>query len=167
MSSYIMSGAVVLVVKWISCLLFILLCRTMRFRQPSSLYPFKEEVVRAVINILSNITAVYALVVLYDKLQLQLAIAMLVIPLLAGLLWGYYNLRRARQGIAPSRQAGTVLDRFKEQLENEYGRAIAETVAGEESKRRYLVRSEYTYSAGNVFGTILGALLFLRNAPFF
>jgi hypothetical protein len=167
MRSYILAGCVILVVNWIASFFFILVYRCMGFHQPSPLYPFKEEVGRAIVNIFSNITAIYALVVLFDKLQLQLAIAMLVIPLLAGLLWSYYNLRRAKQGISPSGQVDMVLDRFKEQVESQYGRAIADIVAGEKSKKRYLIRSEYAYLAGNVFGTILGALVFFRNAPFF
>jgi hypothetical protein len=167
MSSYILAGAVVLLVKWISAIIFILFYRMMRFCEPNSLYSFREEAGRAIINILSNIIAVYSLVVLFNELQLQLAIAMLVIPLVSSLLWGYYNLRRARQGISASRQAGVVFDRFREQVESQYGKAIADTVVGDESKRRFLVRSEYAYSAVNLFGTILGALLFLRKAPFF
>ena len=167
MSSYILAGAVVLVVKWISAILFILFYRMMRFCKPSSLYSFKEEVGRTIINILSNIIAVYVFVVLFNELQIQLAIGMLVIPLLVGFLWGYYNLQRARQGISPSRQAGVVFDGFREQMESKYGKAIAETVAGDKSKRKYLIRSEYAYSAGNMFGIILGALLFLRKASFF
>lgn len=167
MSSYILAGAVVLVVKWISAILFILFYRMMRFCKPSSLYSFKEEAGRTIINILSNITAVYVLVVLFNELQLQLAIGMLVIPLLVGFLWGYYNLRRARQGISASRQAGVVFDRFREQVESQYGKAVAETITRDESRRRFLIRSEYAYSAGNLFGTILGALLFLRKASFF
>jgi hypothetical protein len=167
MSSYILAGAVVLLVKWISAILFILFYRMMRFCEPSSLYSFKEEVGRTIISILSNIASVYALVVLFNELQLQLAIAMLVIPLVSSLLWGYYNLRRARQGILASRQASVVFDRFREQVENQYGKIIAEAVLGDESKRRILIRSEYAYSAGNLFGTILGGLLFLRKAPFF
>jgi hypothetical protein len=167
MSSYILAGAVVLVVKWISAILLILFYRMMRFCKPSSLYSFKEEVGRTIINILSNITAVYVFVVLFNELQLQLAIGMLVIPLLVGMLWGYYNLQRARQGISACRQAGEVFYQFREQMESQYGKAIAEAVTGNELKRRFLIRSEYAYSAGNVFGTILGAILFLRNAPFF
>ena len=167
MTSYILAGAVILSAKWILSLFFILVYRSMGFHQPNPLYPFKEEVVRAMVNILSNITAVYALVVLFDMLQRQPFIAMLVIPLLAGLLWSYYNLRRARQCIPPSRQVGMVFDRLREQVESQYGWAIAETVAGEKSKKRYLIRNEYAYLAGNVFGTILGALVFLRNVPFF
>jgi hypothetical protein len=167
MSSYILAGAVVLIVKWISAILFILFYRMMRFCEPSSLYSFKEEVGRTIINILSNITAVYVLFVLFNELQLHPAIGMLIIPLLVGLLWGYYNLRRARQGFPPSRQAGVVFDRFREQMESQYGKAIAETITGDESRRRFLIRSEYAYSASNLFGTILGALLFLREAPFF
>jgi hypothetical protein len=137
----------------------------MGFHQPNPLYPFKEEVVRAMVNILSNITAVYVLVVLFDKLQLQLVIAMLAVPLLVGLFWSYYNLRRARQCIPPSRQAGMVFDRLREQVESQYGRAIADTVTGEESKKIYLIRNECAYLAGNVFGIILGTLVFLRNVP--
>ena len=167
MSSYILAGAVVLVVKWISVILFILFYRMMRFCKLCSLYSFQEEAGRTIINILSNIIAVYALVVLFNELQLQLAIGMLVIPLLVGFLWGYYNLRRARQGILPSRQAGEVFDRFREQLESQYGKEIAETITGDESRRRFLIRSEYAYSASNLFGTILGAFLFLREVPFF
>jgi len=167
MSSYILASAVVLVVKWISAILFILFYRMMRFCKPSSLYSFKEEMGRTIINILSNITAVYVFVVLFNELQLQLAIGMLVIPLLVGFLWGYYNLQRAIQGIPPSRQAGAVFDRFREQVESQYGKAVAETITGDESRRRFLIRSEYAYSTGNLFGTILGALLFLRKASFF
>jgi len=92
---------------------------------------------------------------------------MLVIPLLVGLLWGYCNLRIARQGISASRQAGVVFDRFREQMEDQYGKAVAETITEDESRRGFLIRSEYAYSASNLFGTILGALLFLREAPFF
>jgi len=167
MTSYILAGAVILAVKWISSLLFILVYRNMGFHQPSPLYPFKEEVGRAIVNILSNITAVYALIVLFDKLQLQPAIAMLIIPLLVGLLWSYCNLRRARQCIPPSREVGMVFDRLRKQVESQYGRVIAESVAGEVSKKGYLIRSEYAYLAGNVFGTILGALVFFRNVPLF
>lgn len=167
MSSYILAGAVVLLVKWISAILFILFYRMMRFCEPNSLCSFREEAVRTIINILSNIIAVYALVVLFNELQLQLAIAMLVIPSVSSLLWGYYNLRRAKQGISASRQTGVAFDRFREQVENQYGRAIADTIVGDESKRRFLLRSEYAYSAGGLFGTILGALLFLCKAPLF
>jgi len=167
MTSYFLAGAVVLVVKWISAILLILFYRMMRFCKPSSLYSFEEEVGRTTINILSNITAVYVFVVLFNELQLQLAIGMLVIPLLVGMLWGYYNLRRARQGISASRQTGVIFDQFREQMESQYGEAIAETITGDESRRRFLIRSEYAYSASNLFGTILGAILFLRNAPFF
>jgi len=167
MTSYILAGAVILLGKWIISLLFILIYRSMGFHQPNPLYPFKEEVIRAMVNILSNIIAVYALVVLFEMLYLQLAIAMLGIPLLVGLLWSYYNLWRARHGIPPSRQVGMVFDRLREQVESQYGRAIAETLAGEGSKIKYLLRCEYAYLAGNVFGTLLGALVFLRNVPFF
>ncbi len=167
MTSYVLAGAVVLSAKWIFSLLFILVYRSMGFHQPNPLYPFKEELVRAMVNILSNITAVYVLVVLFEMLLLQPAMAMLAVPLLVGLLWSYYNLQRARQCIPPSRQVGMVFDRLRAQVESQYGWAIAESVAGEESKKRYLIRSEYAYLAGNVFGTILGALVFLRNVPFF
>ena len=166
MTSYILAVAVILSAKWILSLLFILVYRSMGFHQPNPLYPFKEEVVRAMVNILSNIIAVYALVVLFEMLQLQPAMAMLAIPLLVGLLWSYYNLQRARQGIPPSRQVGMVFDRLREQVESQYGREIAETVTGEESKKKYLLRCEYAYLAGNVFGTLLGAFVFLRNVPF-
>jgi len=166
MTSYFLGGAVILSTKWILSLLFILVYRSMGFHQPNPLYPFKEEVVRAMVNILSNIIAVYALVVLFEMLHLQPAMAMLGIPLLVGLLWSYYNLRRARQGIPPSRQVGMVFDRLREQIESQYGGAIAETVAGEESKIKYLLRCEYAYLTGNVFGTILGAFVFLHNVPF-
>ena len=60
-----------------------------------------------------------------------------------------------------------VFDRLRAQVESQYGSAIADTVAGEESKKRYLIRNEYAYLAGNVFGTILGALVFLHRVPFF
>jgi hypothetical protein len=60
-----------------------------------------------------------------------------------------------------------VFDRLRDQVEIQYGWEIAESIAGEESKKRYLIRSEYTYLAGNVSGIILGALVFLRNVPFF
>ena len=167
MTSYILAGAVVLSAKWIVSILFILVYRSMGFHQPNPLYPFKEEVVRAMVNILSNITAVYALVVLFEMLHLQPAMSLLAIPLLVGLLWSYYNLRRARQCIPPSRQVGMVFDRLRAQVESQYGSAIADTVAGEELKKKYLIRNEYAYLAGNVFGTILGALVFLRHVPFF
>lgn len=166
MTSYILAGAVILSAKWILSLLFILVYRSMGFHQPNPLYPFKEEVVRAMVNILSNIIAVYALVVLFEMLQIQPVMTMLAIPLLVGLLWSYYNLQRARHGIPPSRQVGTVFDRLREQVESQYGRAIAETVAGDESKVKYLLRCEYAYLTGNIFGTLLGAFVFLRNAPF-
>ena len=167
MTSYILAGAVILSAKWIISLFFILVYRSMGFHQPNPLYPFKEEVVRAMVNILSNIIAVYALVVLFEMLYLQPVMTMLAIPLLVGLLWSYYNLQRARHGIPPSRQVGTVFDRLREQVESQYGRAIAETVTGEESKVKYLLRCEYAYLTGNIFGTLLGAFVFLRNAPFF
>ncbi|MEJ2703634.1 MAG: hypothetical protein P8Z79_14445 [Sedimentisphaerales bacterium] len=167
MTSYILAGAVVLAAKWTISLLFIVVYRSMGFHQPSPLTPFKEEIVRAVVNILSNIAAVYVLVIFFDELQPQPAMAMLVVPLIIGLLWSYYNLRRARQGIPPSRQVGMVFDRLREQVESQYGREIAESVAGEESKRRYLIRSECAYLASNVLGTILGAFLFLRKVAFF
>ena len=167
MTSYILAGAVILSAKWIISLLFILVYRSMGFHQPNPLYPFKEEVVRAMVNILSNIIAVYALVVLFEMLQFQPAMAMLAIPLLVGLLWSYYNLRRAGQCIPPSRQVGVVFDRLREQVESQYGSAIAGTITGEESKIKYLLRCEYAYLTGNVFGTLLGALVFLRNVPFF
>jgi hypothetical protein len=165
MTSYILAGAVILSAKWILSLLFIVVYRSMGFHQPNPLFPFKEEVVRVMVNILWNIIAVYALMVLFEILHLQPAMAMLAVPLLVGLLWSYYNLRRARQGIPPSRQIGMVFDQLKEQVECQYGRALAETVAGEESKIKYLLRCEYTYLAGNVFGILLGALVFLRNVP--
>ena len=60
-----------------------------------------------------------------------------------------------------------VFDRLRDQVESQYGREIAESIAGEESKKRYLIRSEYAYLTGNVSGIILGALVFLRNVPFF
>ena len=167
MTPYILAGAVVLAAKWTISLLFIVVYRSMGFHQPSPLTPFKEEIVRAVVNILSNIAAVYVLVVLFDTLELQPAMAMLAVPLIIGLLWSYYNLRRARRGIPPSRQVGMVFDRLREQVESQYGREIAESVAGEKSKKRYLIRSECAYLAGNVFGTILGALVFLRKVAFF
>lgn len=167
MTSYILAGAVILSAKWILSLLFILVYRSMGFHQPNPLYPFKEEVVRATVNILSNIVAVYALVVLFEMLHIQPVMTMLAIPLLVGLLWSYYNLQRARHCIPPSRQVGTVFDRLREQVESQYGRAIAETVTGEESKVKYLLRCEYAYLTGNIFGTLLGAFVFLRNAPFF
>ena len=167
MTSYILAGAVVLSAKWMISLLFILGYRSMGFHQPNPLYPFKEELVRAMVNILSNIIAVYVLVVVFDELQLQPAMAMLAVPLLIGLFWSYYNLRRAQQGIPPSKQVGMVFDLLRGQVESQYGSAIADTVAGEESKKRYLIRNECAYVAGNVFGTILGALVFLRNVPFY
>jgi len=167
MTSYILAGVVVLSAKWIISILYILVYRSMGFYQPNPLYPFKEELVRAMVNILSNITAVYVLVVVFDNLQLQPAMAMLAVPLLIGLLWSYYNLRRARQCIPPSRQVGIVFDRLRAQVESQYGMTIAESIAGEESKKKYLIRNEYAYSAGNVFGTILGGLLFLRHTPFY
>jgi hypothetical protein len=167
MTPYILAGAVILAVKWILSLLFIVVYRSLGFHQPNPLYPLKEEVVRAVVNILSNITAVYVLVVLFEEMQLRPAMAMLAVPLIIGLLWSYYNLRRARQCIPPSRQVGMVFDRLREQVESQYGREIAESIAGEESKKRYLIRSEHAYLAGNVFGTILGALVFLRKVALF
>jgi len=167
MCSYILAGAVVLIVKWIVSFFFIFLYRTMGFHQPSPLCPFKEEMGKAIINILSNITAVYALVLLFDTLYLQPAVGVLVLPLLAGLLWSYYNLTRAQRGIAPGRQTDLMFDRFRQQVATERGVAVAEMVAGEGTKRRYLVRSEYAYLAGNISGTILGALIFLQNAPLF
>jgi hypothetical protein len=156
MTSYILAGVVVLSAKWIVSILYILVYRSMGFYQPNPLFPFKEELVRAMVNILSHITAVYVLVVVFDNLQLQPTMAMLAIPLLVGLLWSYYNLRRARQCIPPSRQVSEVFDRLRAQVESQYGRIIAESIAGEESKKKYLIRNEYVYSAGNVFGTILG-----------
>lgn len=167
MSSYILASAVVLVVKWISAILFILFYRMMRICKPSSLYSFKEEVGRTIINILSNITAVYVLVVLFNVLQLQPAIGMLVIPVLIGLLWGYYNLQRARQGISANRQNSVVSNRFREQMEGQDGNTTEKTIAGDESRRRFLIRCEYAYSASNLFGTMLGAFLFLHKVPFF
>jgi hypothetical protein len=167
MTSYILAGAVILSAKWAISLLFIVVYRSMGFHQPNPLTPLKEEIVRAAVNILSNVAAVCVLVVFFDALQLQPAIAMLAVPLLIGLLWSYYNLRRARQCIPPSRQVGMVFDRLREQVESQYGSAIAESVAGEESKKRYLIRSEYAYLAGNVFGTISGVLVFFRGVPFF
>jgi hypothetical protein len=110
------------------------------------------------VNILSNIIAVYVLVVVFDELQLQPSMAMLAVPLLIGLLWSYYNLRRAQQGIPPSKQVGMVFDQLRGQVESQYGSAIADTVAGEESKKRYLIHNECAYVAGNVFGTIFGVL---------
>ncbi|MGD2093625.1 MAG: hypothetical protein PVH77_01310 [Phycisphaerales bacterium] len=165
MCLYTLAGCVVLVAKWVCSFFFILLYRIMGFHQPSPLYPFKEEAGKIIVNILSNITAVYALVILFDKLQLQLGIAVLAMPLLAGLLWSHYNLTRAKQGIAPSRQIAMVFVRFKQQVENQYGKETAETVAGEELKKRYLTRSEYAYLIGNISGIVLGALIFLRNLP--
>jgi hypothetical protein len=165
MCFYTLAGCVVLVAKWVCSFFFILLYRIMGFHQPSPLYPFKEEVGKIIINILSNITAVFTLVILFDKLQFQLGIAVLAMPLLAGLLWSYYNLTRARRGIAPSEQIAMVFVRFKQQVEKQHGKAIAETVAGEELKKRYLTRSEYAYLIGNIFGIVLGALIFLRNLP--
>jgi hypothetical protein len=167
MGSYILAGAVVLIVKWVVSFFFIFLYRIMGFHQPSPLRPFKEELGKAIINILSNITAVYALVLLFDTLHVQLAITVLVLPLLVGLLWSHYNLTRAKQGVAPGRQVDMMFDRFRQQVAAECGSAVAETAAGEESKKRYLVRSEYAYLAGNLSGTMLGALLFLRYVPWF
>jgi hypothetical protein len=60
-----------------------------------------------------------------------------------------------------------MFDRFRQQVATERGVAVAEMVAGEGAKKRYLVRSEYAYLAGNISGTILGALIFLQNAPLF
>jgi len=165
MCLYTLAGCIILVAKWVSSFFFILLHRIMGFHQPSPLYPFKEELGKIIINILSNITAVYALVILFDKLQFRLGIAVLVMPLLVGVLWSRYNLTRAKQGIAPSRQIAMVFVRFKKQIENQYGKAIAETVAGEELKKRYLTRSEYAYLTGNISGIILGGLIFLNNTP--
>lgn len=167
MCSYILAGAVVLIMKWIVSFFFIFLYRIMEFHRPSPLHPFKEELGKATINILSNITAVYALVVFFDRLHLQPALAVLVLPLMVGLLWSHYNLTRAKQGIAPGGRVDMMFDRFRQQVAVECGSAVAETVAGEESKKRYLIRSEYAYLAGNISGTILGALLFLRYAPWF
>lgn len=167
MCSYILAGAVVLIMKWIVSFFFIFLYRIMGFHQPSPLHPFKEEVGKAIINILSNITAVFVLVLLFDALQVQLVIGVLVLPLLIGLLWSHYNLARARQGIAPGRRVDMMFDRFRQQVVAECGRAVAETAAGEGSKKRYLVRSEYAYLAGNISGTIFGALIFLRYTPWF
>jgi hypothetical protein len=167
MCFYILAGTVVLIVKWIASFFFIFLYRIMGFHQPSPLHPFKEELGKAMINILSNVSAVYVLVLLFHALQVHLVIGVLVLPLLAGLLWSYYNLIRARQGIAPGRRVDTMFDRFRQQVAAECGCAVAETAAGEESKRRYLVRSEYAYLAGNISGTMLGALIFFQNAPLF
>ena len=167
MCSYILAGAVVLVVKWIASFFFIFLYRVMGFHQPSPLRPFKEEMGKAVINIFSNITAVYALALLFGALHVQLVIGLLVLPLLIGLFWSRYNLIRARQGIAPGRRVDMMFDRFRQQVAAECGRAIAETVAGVESKKRYLVRSEYAHLASNISGTMLGALMFFQNAPLF
>jgi len=167
MCSYILAAGTILVAKWIASFLFIFLYRMMGFHQPSPLFPFKEEIGKAIVNILSNITSVYALVVLFDRLQLQLTIAMLVIPLLAGLLWSHYNLIRAKRGIAPGKQIDTVFGQFKEQLESRCGKAVAEAIAGEELKKKYLIRSEYACLIGNMSGIILGALMFLYKAPLF
>lgn len=65
MTSYILAGVVVLSAKWIVSILYILVYRSMGFYQPNPLYPFNEELVRAMVNILSNITAVYVLVVVF------------------------------------------------------------------------------------------------------
>lgn len=167
MWSYILAAGTILVVKWIASFFFIFLYRMMGFHQPSPLFPFKEEVGKAILNILANITTVYALVVLFDRLQLQLTIAMLVIPFLAGLLWSHYNLVRAKRGIAPGRQIDMVFDQFKEEMEGQCGKAVAEAIAGQELKKRYLIRSEYAYLVGNISGVILGALMFLYRAPLF
>jgi hypothetical protein len=167
MCSYILAGAVVLIGKWSVSFFFIFLYRIMGFHQPSPLHPFKEELGKAFINILSNITAVYVLVLLFDALQVQPVIGVLILPLLAGLFWSYYNLTRARQGIAPGRRVDMMFDRFRQQVAVECGCEVAETAAGEGPKKRYLVRSEYAYLAGNISGTILGAFIFLQNAPLF
>lgn len=167
MRSYILAGAIVLIGKWIISFFFIFLYRIMGFHQPSPLHPFKEETGKAIVNILSSITAVYALVLLFGALHVQLVIGVLFLPLLIGLLWSHYNLTRARQGIAPGRRVDMMFDRFRQQVAAECGRAAAETAAGEGSKKRYLVRSEYAHLAGNISGTIFGALLFFRYAPWF
>jgi hypothetical protein len=167
MCFYILAGAAVLIMKWIASFFFIFFYRIMGFHQPSPLHPFKEELAKATINVLSNVTAVYALVVLFDRLHLQPAVAVLVLPLVVGLFWSHYNLSRARRGIAPGRRVDMTFDRFRRHVAAERGSTVAETVAGEGLKKRYLIRSEYAYLTGNISGTILGAFLFLRYAPWF
>ena len=102
-------------------------------------------IVCTLITFCSNIFAVYFLVWLCSKLNVQPMLTMLIIPYLLIVLKGFKRIRRAESGV-----------RMAEISWEETG----ELHYGSEKFKSFLVRNEYGYLLGDILGLSLGVLLF-------
>lgn len=93
----------------------------------------------------SNIFAVYFLVWLFSKLNVQPMLTMLIIPYLLTVLKGFKRIRRAKSG--------------RRMAEISY-EVTGEMYYGSNNFQSFLVRHEYGYLLGDVLGLSVGVALF-------
>jgi len=102
-------------------------------------------IVSTIVTFFSNIFAIYVLVWLCGKLNVQPLLRMLIIPYLIIFLTGFYRIKKAKSG--------------RRMVEISY-QETGDPYHGSEEFQFFLVRHEYGYFLGDLFGLLVGAMLF-------
>ena len=103
-------------------------------------------VVSILMTFFSNIFAVYVIVWLCDKLNVQPLFSMLIIPYVIIFVKGFRRIKRAQSG--------------RRMAEISY-RVTGDIYHGSEEFQTFLIRHEYGYFLGDFLGLSVGAVLFL------
>jgi len=106
-------------------------------------------IISAVLDIASNFIAVFAIVLLCDKLNIKPTLLMVIIPGVLTIQNNTSRIKRAKRGIA---NAKYMLERSGE---------------SDSYEQELDVRNEYAHLIGDVTGLLLGTIYFLSNAPLF
>jgi hypothetical protein len=143
---YILSIFIVSIVGSLFGFLLILIppLRLLLTRLKSLLYVFTLS-----INIASNFFAVFLIVSICNKLNIQPTLLMVIIPGILSIRNGNSRIKRAKEGAS----------NVKNMLDN--------SGEPESYDQKSDIKTEYINQIGDIVGLILGALYFLYNAPLY